>query len=68
MSDDKLLLLLKPALNRGELLLHREAQFLELRLAPVGRSLMPDGLLDDLGDEQIRDFFAFLRRSQPVAD
>ena len=38
MSDDKLLLLLKPALNRGELLLHREAQFLELRLAPVGRS------------------------------
>ena len=37
-------------------------------LAPVGRSLMPDGLLDDLGDEQIRDFFAFLRRSQPVAD
>jgi hypothetical protein len=37
-SDDELLLLLKPALNRGELLLHREAQLLELRLAPVGRS------------------------------
>ena len=35
-------------------------------LAPVGRSLMPEGLLDDLTDEQIRDLFAFLRRSQPV--
>jgi hypothetical protein len=27
---------------------------------------MPDGLLDDLSDEQIRDLFAFLRRSQPI--
>jgi putative heme-binding domain-containing protein len=35
-------------------------------LAPVGRSLMPDGLLDDLSDQQIRDLFQFLRRSQPV--
>jgi putative membrane-bound dehydrogenase-like protein len=35
-------------------------------LAPVGRSLMPDGLLDDLDDERIRDLFAFLRRSQPI--
>jgi putative heme-binding domain-containing protein len=35
-------------------------------LVPVGRSLMPDGLLDDLSDQQIRDLFQFLRRSQPV--
>lgn len=35
-------------------------------LVPVGRSLMPDGLLDDLSNQQIRDLFQFLRRSQPV--
>jgi putative heme-binding domain-containing protein len=35
-------------------------------LAPVGRSLMPDGLLDDLSDEQIRDLFQFLKRTQPI--
>jgi len=34
-------------------------------LEPTGRSLMPDGLLDDLNDQQVRDFFAFLRSSQP---
>ena len=26
---------------------------------------MPEGLLDDLNDEQLRDFFAYLRQSQP---
>jgi putative membrane-bound dehydrogenase-like protein len=35
-------------------------------LVPQGRSLMPDGLLDDLTDGQLRDFFAFLRLSQPI--
>lgn len=35
-------------------------------LAPVGRSLMPDGLLDDLSDAQIRDLFQFLKRTQPI--
>jgi putative membrane-bound dehydrogenase-like protein len=34
-------------------------------LEPTGRSLMPEGLLDDLNDEQLRDFFAYLRQSQP---
>ncbi len=32
---------------------------------PTGRSLMPEGLLDDLNEDQVRDFFAFLRSSQP---
>jgi cytochrome c553 len=32
----------------------------------VGRSLMPEGLLDDLDDQQIRDLFAYLRRSRPL--
>jgi len=36
-------------------------------IAPVGRSLMPDGLLNDLADQQLRDFFAYLRISQPIS-
>ena len=41
-----------------------------LHLGPArdGRILEVVTIVDDLGDEQIRDFFAFLRRSQPVAD
>ncbi|MEY4940868.1 MAG: hypothetical protein RIQ93_2603 [Verrucomicrobiota bacterium] len=35
-------------------------------LQPMGRSLMPEGLLDHLTDQQIRDFFAYLRISQPI--
>jgi putative membrane-bound dehydrogenase-like protein len=35
-------------------------------LAPVGRSLMPEGLLDDLSDKQILDLFQFLKRAQPI--
>ena len=37
-------------------------------IEPVGRSLMPDGLLDELTDEQLRDFFAYLRISQPISN
>ena len=36
-----------------------------LSVRPTGRSLMPEGLLDGLTDDQLRDFFAFLRSSQP---
>ncbi|HUF64091.1 MAG TPA: PVC-type heme-binding CxxCH protein [Verrucomicrobiales bacterium] len=35
-------------------------------LTPAGRSLMPPGLLDGLTDAEIRDFFAYLRQSQPI--
>ncbi len=35
-------------------------------IAAVGRSLMPDGVLDGLSDQQLRDFFAYLRISQPI--
>lgn len=31
-------------------------------------SLMPDGQLKDLSDQQIRDLFAYLRSTQPLAD
>jgi putative heme-binding domain-containing protein len=34
---------------------------------PVGRSLMPDGLLEGMTDQQQRDFFAYLRISQPIS-
>ena len=36
-------------------------------LKPVGRSLMPDGLLSDLDDTALRNLFAYLRLSQPIA-
>ena len=34
-------------------------------IEPTGRSLMPEGLLDDLKDDQLRDLLAYLRSSQP---
>jgi putative heme-binding domain-containing protein len=34
---------------------------------PSGTSLMPEGLLDGLTDEQLRDFFAYLRIPQPIS-
>ena len=34
---------------------------------PMGRSLMPEGLLSDLSPQQLRDFFAYLRISQPIS-
>lgn len=33
----------------------------------AGASLMPEGLLDGLTDTQLRDFFAYLRISQPIS-
>lgn len=48
----------------GEDIPLRQADVKELR--PVGRSLMPEGLLDGLGDRELRDFFAYLRISQPI--
>lgn len=63
-------------------LVERDAQILVLRglegeditirqadvrlLTPMGRSLMPEGLLDGMTDQQLRDLFAFLRISQPI--
>ena len=40
---------------------------IDLRNA-VPKSLMPDRLLDDLTDQQLRDFFAYLRISQPISN
>ncbi|HKX62791.1 MAG TPA: PVC-type heme-binding CxxCH protein, partial [Verrucomicrobiae bacterium] len=38
----------------------------EMRAA--GLSLMPEGLLDGLGEQQVRDLFAYLRSTQPLAN
>lgn len=38
------------------------------QLEPAGRSLMPDGLLNELEANQIRDLFAYLRISQPFTN
>jgi putative heme-binding domain-containing protein len=43
-------------LSRGEI----------TELRPAGMSLMPEGLLDGLSEAEIRDFFAYLRSSQPL--
>ncbi len=36
-------------------------------IKPTGTSLMPTGLLDGLTEQQLRDFFAYLRISQPIS-
>ena len=48
----------------GQELTLKQSEVQEVK--PMGRSLMPDGLLDDLEDGQLRDLFAFLRLSQPI--
>ena len=34
----------------------------------AGMSLMPEGLLDPLSEQQVRDLFAYLRSTQPLAN
>ncbi len=42
------------------------AQIEEMRVIP--QSLMPEGLLDRMSDQDVRDLFAYLRSSQPLND
>ncbi len=59
--------------NQVTILRGLDGQNITLRRAEIadmqamGRSLMPEGLLDDLNETQIRDFFAYLRISQPIS-
>ena len=48
----------------GEDITLRQSDILETR--SMERSLMPEGLLGDLDDQQLRDLFAYLRISQPI--
>ncbi|HYG74060.1 MAG TPA: PVC-type heme-binding CxxCH protein [Planctomycetota bacterium] len=36
------------------------------KMVPAGSSLMPEGILDNLSDEDIRNLFGYLRQSQPI--
>ncbi|HET6879077.1 MAG TPA: PVC-type heme-binding CxxCH protein [Pirellulales bacterium] len=37
-------------------------------MVPLRKSLMPEGLLDKLGEQDVRDLFAYLRSTQPLND
>jgi putative heme-binding domain-containing protein len=50
----------------GENITLRASEILELQ--PMGRSLMPDGLLEGMSEQELRDFFAYLRISQPITN
>jgi len=50
----------------GENISLRSSEIIELQ--PMGRSLMPDGLLDGMTDQELRDLFAYLRISQPITN
>jgi putative membrane-bound dehydrogenase-like protein len=36
------------------------------KMVPAGSSLMPEGILDNLSEEDIRNLFSYLRQSQPI--
>jgi putative membrane-bound dehydrogenase-like protein len=36
------------------------------KMNPAGSSIMPEGVLDGLSDDEIRNLFAYLRQSQPI--
>jgi len=50
----------------GENIILRASEIVDLQ--PMGRSLMPDGLLDGMSDQDLRDLFAYLRISQPITN
>jgi putative heme-binding domain-containing protein len=50
----------------GENVILRASEIAELQ--PMGRSLMPDGLLEGMSDQDLRDLFAYLRISQPITN
>ncbi|HUR45231.1 MAG TPA: PVC-type heme-binding CxxCH protein, partial [Candidatus Saccharimonadales bacterium] len=50
----------------GENITLRASEIAELQ--PMGRSLMPEGLLDGMSEQELRDFFAYLRISQPITN
>lgn len=50
----------------GQPIILQRSEIEELRLSKV--SLMPEGLLSKLTEQQIRDLFAYLRMSQPLPD
>lgn len=60
--------------NQVLVLRSADGQNLTIRLdqidetSPLKKSLMPEGLLKTLTEQQVRDLFAYLRSTQPLAD
>ena len=50
----------------GQTVAVRQGQIEEM--AATKQSLMPEGLLKGLTDQQVRDLFAYLRSTQPLND
>jgi putative heme-binding domain-containing protein len=50
----------------GENIILRASEIVDLQ--PMGRSLMPDGLLEGMSDQDLRDLFAYIRISQPITN
>lgn len=50
----------------GQDVVLQRGEITELR--PAGMSLMPEGLLDAMTDQELRDLFAYLRASQPLVN
>ena len=50
----------------GQKVVIARADVAEMAVSPS--SLMPEGLLKDLNDQQVRDLFAYLRSTQPLRD
>ena len=63
-DQDEHVVILREADGRDVVLPRTEIE--ELVRQP--KSLMPDGLLKTLSDQDIRDLFAYLRSSQPLND
>jgi len=61
--DDKVVILRSPD---GQNISLEQSNIAEMKAA--GLSLMPEGLLDGLTDQQVRDLFAYLRSTQPLAN
>jgi putative heme-binding domain-containing protein len=61
--DDKILVLRGPD---GQNFTLEQKDIAGMRAA--GLSLMPEGLLDTFSDQQVRDLFAYLRSTQPLAN
>lgn len=62
-KDDKIVVLRG---TEGQSIVIERAKIDEMRVIPV--SLMPEGLLKNLSEEQVRDLFAYLRSTQPLPE
>jgi putative heme-binding domain-containing protein len=62
-KDDKIVVLRG---TEGQSIVIERNKIDEMRVIPV--SLMPEGLLKDMNEQQMRDLFAYLRCSQPLPE